>query len=307
MSKLNEKDTELYIHEKYIINLSAEENIFTDDVMKKIHHLSNGITDRIDFLCIQYLSDPIGVKQNSKIYLNIKIIPLLIKYGLILLISFSLIGVIFFFFKLDTKNTNQTLKIELPKKSENKVKLDENLLIALKEVIEPPVEEELSESVTPVSPEIENDSHVEISDIQKAAKEELVLLENPEDNINSEIVKNSNDVVNQQEDIEKQEELKNSKRDINWLIGQEPDKYVLQLISAIKPETIENYLSFFENKNEQIIEFTASINGTKHHILVYGLFDNSDLARAEIEKLPQKARQIKPWARTIQSISDLIK
>ena len=307
MSKLNEKDTELYIHEKYIINLSAEENIFTDDVMKKIHHLSNGITDRIDFLCIQYLSDPIGVKENSKIYLNIKIIPLLIKYGLILLISFSLIGGIFFFFKLNTENTNHTLKIELPKKSENKVKLDENLLIALKEVIEPSVEGKLSESVAPASPEIENDSHVEISDIQKAAKEELALLENPEDNINSEIVKNSNDVVNQQEDIEKQEELKNSKRDINWLIGQEPDKYVLQLISAIKPETIENYLSFFENKNEQIIEFTASINGTKHHILVYGLFDNSDLARAEIEKLPQKARQIKPWARTVQSINDLIK
>ena len=307
MSKLNEKDTELYIHEKYIINLSAEENIFTDDVMKKIHHLSNGITDRIDFLCIQYLSDPIGVKENSKIYLNIKIIPLLIKYGLILLISFSLIGGIFFFFKLNTENTNHTLKIELPKKSENKVKLDENLLIALKEVIEPSVEGKLSESVAPASPEIENDSHVEISDIQKAAKEELALLENPEDNINSEIVKNSNDVVNQQEDIEKQEELKNSKRDINWLIGQEPDKYVLQLISAIKPETIENYLTFFESKNEQIIEFTASINGTKHHILVYGLFDNSDLARAEIEKLPQKARQIKPWARTVQSINDLIK
>ena len=307
MSKLNEKDTELYIHEKYIINLSAEENIFTDDVMKKIHHLSNGITDRIDFLCIQYLSDPIGVKQNSKIYLNIKIIPLLIKYGLILLISFSLIGGIFFFFKLNSENTNHTLKIELPKKSENKVKLDENLLIALKEVIEPPVEEELSESVTPVSPEIEYDGHAEISDIQNVAKEELALIENPEDNINSEIAKNSDDVVDQQEDIEKQEELKNSKRDIDWLIGQEPDKYVLHLISAIKPETIENYLSFFENKNEQIIEFTASINGTKHHILVYGLFDNSDLARAEIEKLPQKARQIKPWARTIQSISDLIK
>ena len=307
MSKLNEKDTELYIHEKYIINLSAEENIFTDDVMKKIHHLSNGITDRIDFLCLQYLSDPIGVKENSKIYLNVKIIPLLIKYGLILLISFSLIGGIFFFFKLNTENTDHTLKIELPKKSEDKVKLDENLLIALKEVIEPSVEEELSESVAPVSPEIENDSHAEVTDIQNVVKEELALLDNPEDNINSEIAKNSDDVVNQQKDIEKQEELKNSKRDINWLIGQEPDKYVLQLISAIKPETIENYLSFFENKNEQIIEFTASINGTKHHILVYGLFDNSDLARAEIEKLPLKARQIKPWARTVQSINDLIK
>ena len=307
MSKLNEKDTELYIHEKYIINLSAEENIFTDDVMKKIHHLSNGITDRIDFLCLQYLSDPIGVKQNSKIYLNIKIIPLLIKYGLILLISFSLIGGIFFFFKLNSENTNHTLKIELPKKSENKVKLDENLLIALKEVIEPSVEGKLSEPVIPVSPGVEYDGHAEISDIQNVAKEELALIENPEDNINSEIAKNSDDVVNQQEGIEKQEELKNSKRDINWLISQEPDKYVLQLISAIKPETIENYLSFFENKNEQIIEFTASINGTKHHILVYGLFDNSDLARAEIEKLPLKARQIKPWARTVQSINDLIK
>ena len=63
MSKLNEKDTELYIHEKYIINLSAEENIFTDDVMKKIHHLSNGITDRIDFLCLQYLSDMGNVRD----------------------------------------------------------------------------------------------------------------------------------------------------------------------------------------------------------------------------------------------------
>jgi len=81
----------------------------------------------------------------------------------------------------------------------------------------------------------------------------------------------------------------------------------LKLTTPDESEKLLKKAELKEQNSNQIIEFTASINGTKHHILVYGLFDNSDLARAEIEKLPQKARQIKPWARTVQSINDLIK
>ena len=94
-------------------------------------------------------------------------------------------------------------------------------------------------------------------------------------------------------------------KDINWLINQNSDKYVIQLISATKKETITNYLEYFDD-NKDIIEFSASISGKKYHILVYGLFDSISLAKANIEKLPKKARQIKPWIRTVESIKESI-
>ena len=65
-------------------------------------------------------------------------------------------------------------------------------------------------------------------------------------------------------------------------------------------------MAFFGNSNEPIIEFTASVNGKKRYILLYGPFDDYDLAYAQIEKLPQKARQIKPWVRTVKSIKELV-
>ncbi|MAJ91663.1 MAG: hypothetical protein CMF40_05685, partial [Legionellales bacterium] len=105
----------------------------------------------------------------------------------------------------------------------------------------------------------------------------------------------SNDVVSNKE-IDK---------DINWLINQNSDKYVIQLISATKKETITNYLEYFDD-NKDIIEFSASISGKKYHILVYGLFDSISLAKANIEKLPKKARQIKPWIRTVESIKESV-
>ena len=306
MSVLNENEVKLYIQEKYISNTLSNENIFTDKIVKKIYRLSNGITDRVDILCLQYLDDPVKKAKKTKSHLILNNILLLTKYRLFYLLLLLSIFVFFYIyimlpFKLEDENIKQTLKIKLPEKIENGAKLDESLLIAMKEVMEPPSDTELSPTV--ISDLNHDDNHTAIDSTQNSNEEALMQLNDENKN---EDIETTNNLLPITESKEKIEITNNFKKDINWLVNQEPEKYVLQLISAIEEETIKNYLEFFDN-DDQIIRFSAPVYGKKRYILVYGLYDDSDLARADIEKLPQKARKIKPWVRTVKSIKELLK
>jgi hypothetical protein len=306
MSVLNENEVKLYIQEKYISNTLSNENIFTDKIVKKIYRLSNGITDRVDILCLQYLDDPAKKVTKTKSHLFLDNILLLTKHRLFYLLLLPSIFVLLYIyimlpFKLEDENIKQTLKIKLPEKIENKAKLDESLLIAMKEVMEPPSDAELSATV--ISDLNHDDSHTAIDSTQNSNEEALMQLNDENKN---EDIETTNNPLPITESKEKIEITNNFKKDINWLVNQEPEKYVLQLISAIEEETIKNYLEFFDN-DDQIIGFSAPVYGKKRYILVYGLYDDSDLARADIEKLPQKARKIKPWVRTVKSIKELLK
>jgi len=306
MSVLNENEVKLYIQEKYISNTLSNENIFTDKIVKKIYRLSNGITDRVDILCLQYLDDPVKKATKTKSHLILNNILLLTKYRLFYLLLLPSIFVLLYIyimlpFKLDDENIKQTLKIKLPEKIENGAKLDESLLIAMKEVMEPPSDTELSATV--ISDLNHDDNHTVIDSTQNSNEEALMQLNDENKN---EDIETTNNLLPITESKEKIEITNNFKKDINWLVNQEPEKYVLQLISAIEEETIKNYLGFFDN-DDQIIGFSAPVYGKKRYILVYGLYDDSDLARADIEKLPQKARKIKPWVRTVKSIKELLK
>ena len=305
MSVLNENEVKLYIQEKYISNTLSNENIFTDKIVKKIYRLSNGIADRVDILCLQYLDDPVKKATKTKSHLILNNILLLTKYKSFYLLLLSIFVLLYIYimlpFKLEDENIKQTLKIKLPEKIENGAKLDESLLIAMKEVMEPPSDAELSATV--ISDLNHDDNHTAIDSTQNSNEEALMQLNDENKNEDIEITNNPLPITESKEKIEI---TNNFKKDINWLVNQEPEKYVLQLISAIKEETIKNYLEFFDN-DDQIIGFSAPVYGKKRYILVYGLYDDSDLARAEIEKLPQKARKIKPWVRTVKSIKELLK
>ena len=306
MSVLNENEVKLYIQEKYISNTLSNENIFTDKIVKKIYRLSNGITDRIDILCLQYLDDPVKKVAKTESHLILNNILLLTKYRLFyLLLLLSIFVLLYIYimlpFKLEDENIKQTLKIKLPEKIENEAKLDESLLIAMKEIMESPGDAELSATV--ISDLNHDDNHTAIDSTQNSNEEALMQLNDENKNEDIEITNSPLPITESKEKIEI---TNNFKKDINWLVNQEPEKYVLQLISAIKEETIKNYLEFFDN-DDQIIGFSAPVYGKKRYILVYGLYDDSDLARAEIEKLPQKARKIKPWVRTVKSIKELLK
>ena len=306
MSVLNENEVKLYIQEKYISNTLPNENIFTDKIVKNIYRLSNGITDRVDILCLQYLDDPVKKATKTKSHLILNNILLLTKYRLFyLLLLLSIFVLLYIYimlpFKLEDENIKQTLKIKLPEKIENEAKLDESLLIAMKEIMESPGDAELSATV--ISDLNHDDNHTAIDSTQNSNEEALMQLNDENKNEDIEITNSPLPITESKEKIEI---TNNFKKDINWLVNQEPEKYVLQLISAIKEETIKNYLEFFDN-DDQIIGFSAPVYGKKRYILVYGLYDDSDLARAEIEKLPQKARKIKPWVRTVKSIKELLK
>ena len=305
MSVLNENEVKLYIQEKYISNTLSNENIFTDKIVKKIYRLSNGITDRVDILCLQYLDDPVKKATKTKSHLILNNILLLTKYRSFYLLLLSIFVLLYIYimlpFKLDDENIKQTLKIKLPEKIENGAKLDESLLIAMKEVMEPPSDTELSATV--ILDLNYDDNHTAIDSTQNSNEEALMQLNDENKN---EDIETTNNLLPITESKEKIEITNNFKKDINWLVNQEPEKYVLQLISAIEEETIKNYLEFFDN-DDQIIGFSAPIYGKKRYILVYGLYDDSDLARSDIEKLPQKARKIKPWVRTVKSIKELLK
>ena len=306
MSVLNENEVKLYIQEKYISNTLSNENTFTDKIVKKIYRLSNGITDRVDILCLQYLDDPVKKATKTKSHLILNNILLLTKYRLFyLLLLLSIFVLLYIYimlpFKLEDENIKQTLKIKLPENIENEAKLDESLLIAMKEIMESPTDAELSATV--ISDLNHDDNHTAIDSTQNSNEEALMQLNDENKN---EDIETTNNLLPITESKEKIEITNNFKKDINWLVNQEPEKYVLQLISAIEEETIKNYLEFFDN-DDQIIGFSAPVYGKKRYILVYGLYDDSDLARAEIEKLPQKARKIKPWVRTVKSIKELLK
>ena len=204
-------------------------------------------------------------------------------------------------FKLEDENIKQTLKIKLPEIIENEAKLDESLLIAMKEIMELPTDAELSATV--ISDLNHDDNHTVIDSTQNSNEEALMQLNDENKNEDIETTNSPPPITESKEKIEITNKFK---KDINWLVNQEPEKYVLQLVSAIEEETIKNYLGFFDN-DDQIIGFSAPVYGKRRYILVYGLYDDSDLARADIEKLPQKARKIKPWVRTVKSIKELLK
>ena len=280
MNDFNEAETKDYIREKYINDLLLDENIFSDPVIRKIYLISNGSKDKIDLLCEQYLEDPTSGVDESKKQSFFKIFFSSLKKIKILYILFLIILLFYYKYSVlnfDNENTNLIFKIKLPDKTKDKIKLDQDLLIAFKEVAEPEKYEEPTVLNTPVAEPEKYEEPDQAATIVKIDASK------------------SNDVVLNKE-IDK---------DINWLINQNSDKYVIQLISATKKETITNYLEYFDD-NEDIIEFSASISGKKYHILVYGLFDSISLAKANIEKLPKKARQIKPWIRTVESIKESI-
>jgi len=208
-------------------------------------------------------------------------------------------------------------KIDLPENKKTKARGDKPpRLLSLSELTkdfpafqEPPI-------IESVPPQLENnitslfinnaDNYGKSNETEDLSAELTSQIQLEKDDNSSEALKKSSIVVDDGSNIESNEKTENFKKDINWLVSQHPDKCVLQLLSAIKKETIANYLAFFGDTKESIIEFTVSIDDQKRYILLYGPFDNRDLAYAQIEKLPQKARQTKPWVRTIKSIKELV-
>ncbi len=96
-----------------------------------------------------------------------------------------------------------------------------------------------------------------------------------------------------------------SKQTIDWLLQQDQNKYVLQLIGAYEQPTIDAYVSSISELADDIISFTTTNDGKPWYVVVYGLYENRQQAVTAIENLPQKARATSPWPRPVKSIKVL--
>ncbi len=332
MPGLSEKQTEQYIHYKYPEGDANNLNLFDDKTIKQIHRISHGMPGRINALCEQYLDDPakkVVVNEKKPSSFNIKTFLLQNKLILItgILLLILSIGVATLLHNTDKEiKETQTIKLNLP--NVNKESNDQTEIVNIKvpTIPEPVAETEpvtIDDLSPPVIPEmiddLKNDNEVTVYNAEGhiVAKESDLSKVIPANE--SEQVTIEREVVAQVEQtveaiIEPEPEPEPVAKpeapvvhDIKWLIKQDANKYVLQLIGAYEKETINIYLKSFKNGDDKIIQFNASNKGKEWHVLVYGLFDNRDDAVAAIEKLPAKAKLMAPWPRTVGSIKDLLK
>ncbi len=331
MPGLSEKQTEQYIHYKYPEADATHLNLFDDKTIKQIHRISHGMPGRINALCQQYLDDPAKKAVASEVKSSFSIKAFLLKNKSILITGVSLlilsIGISKLLHKTDNEKVEtQTIKLHLPNISNEEINQTEIVNMKAVSVPEPSNETEpvtIDDLSTPVIPalidDLKNDSEVTVYNVegQVVAKESDLTMVNPA-KVSEQIAPDSETIVQVEKSVEtiiqpEPESLKTVKpaapvvHDINWLIKQDANKYVLQLIGAYEKETISLYLKSFKNDDDKIIPFNASNKGKEWHVLVYGLYNNRDDAVAAIERLPTKAKLMAPWPRTVGSIKDLLK
>ncbi len=325
MPDLSEKQTEQYIHSKYPTDGTSELSLFDEKSIKQIHRISHGMPGRINALCEQYLDDPAKVAEvtDEKPAINISAILLKNKSILfvVVILVFLSVGVSTLLHETGKEVEKQTIKLDLPEKNKGKTEQVEITNIDTAQDPDPEPEpitiEELS---PPVIPEIANDLNgtseviVYNAEGQIVAKESELETQTVYAGIKEEIMPLIDTVTDTENIIEDLPEpvkvaeppAEPVKEDINWLIKQDPKKYVLQLIGAYEKETIDLYLKSFKNNDNKIVSFTASNKGREWHVLVYGLYENRDQAVSAIEELPTKAKLMAPWPRTVESIKDLL-
>ena len=336
MPSLSEKQTEQYIRNKYPTNDTSNLNLFDDKTIKQIHRISHGMPGRVNALCEQYLDDPaISPSAPDKKPFNY-INTFILKNKLILLIVvfllFLSVGVATLLHQTANKEVEkQTIKLALP--NQNKTELDKEITVQLDvpQDAEPITVEDLSPSVIPeVASIVNEETNVTVynADGQVVAKGSDLQTSAVVESVEASVIPIIDNVTHVEDNVEtafepeavEEVKLPNPmpieaikplaepvKKDIDWLVEQDPKKYVLQLIGAYENETIDLYLKSFKNGEDNIISFSASNKGKEWHVLLYGLYDNREQAIAAIKTLPTRAKLMVPWPRTVQSIKDQLK
>jgi len=94
--------------------------------------------------------------------------------------------------------------------------------------------------------------------------------------------------------------------DSNWLLKQKNTQWTLQLLGAREPETL---LSFSRQYalGDKAAWYKTWLKGQAYYVLVYGNYSSREQARESIKQLPENLRSIKPWAKSIKSVQQLIK
>jgi TPR repeat protein len=94
-------------------------------------------------------------------------------------------------------------------------------------------------------------------------------------------------------------------RDANWILKQDPSRYIAQLISFSSLEAAQQYAKALEIDDE-IIVYKIDRNGKSLFNVVAGTYGSYDEATNAIRRYPEKQQKLKPWVRKLKTVQPLI-
>ncbi|MFQ5661235.1 MAG: SPOR domain-containing protein [Gammaproteobacteria bacterium] len=90
-----------------------------------------------------------------------------------------------------------------------------------------------------------------------------------------------------------------------WVLGQRPESYTLQISSVTKEKDLVNFLK--KNHLESDAAYIELvINGVTRYNAFYGVYDNYTEARQALEELPDVLRKAKPWVRNFSVLQAML-
>ncbi len=91
-------------------------------------------------------------------------------------------------------------------------------------------------------------------------------------------------------------------RDETWLAEQDGQHYALQLMRALEKNTVLTFIAEAGLNKSQLSVYESRKAGKSWYVLVYGLYENIELARQAVPPLPANVRAAKPWPKQISAI-----
>ncbi len=94
---------------------------------------------------------------------------------------------------------------------------------------------------------------------------------------------------------------KTPSRTQNWVNKQNPQFFTLQLISATKKSSLEQFIKKYNLSNDAYI-FSTTRNNKPWHSVIYQSYNQRSKAQATANTLPKELKQTEPWIRSFSQI-----
>lgn len=280
-------------------NYSAKEMI-SDREIQRIHKVAAGIVGDINFLAKQGLIDPARGSERAERKARTaedtggKISLLKIIMAAVLVAT---IFIFFFYLKGGAQKTEEpkTLSLQLPSAEERKLTVS---------VVEP----KQAEQAFPPDSWMEKNEE-KIAELQAPAQQPA----QPQKPIEPPVAPEQSQTAPPLPEKVQPEAVpaevtapapakSSGMRDAEWLQSRSSSQYVLQLLGALEKPTVLGFIKDTGLDKQKLALYVTKKADRDWYVLVYGIFEDIEAARAAVANLPARVKSEKPWPKSIAAV-----
>ena len=106
--------------------------------------------------------------------------------------------------------------------------------------------------------------------------------------------------------VESTPALANGRRDGEWILAQNPQAFIIQLVSVSKAERALELVASQSNPKEFTV-YSINRDGKQLHVINYGLYETADAANAAALNLQGDLRTVKGWVRSMRAVQQAVR